>query len=78
LREARFLVAVALAACTALPCHAQSGGDPASLYQPKLAAQLPPLRVEVIDGIRFRDIETKTIFRLYGIDACASDQIATL
>lgn len=78
LREARVLAAAALAACTALPCHAQNGGDPASLYQPKLAAPLPPLRVEVIDGIRFRDIETKTIFRLYGIDACASDQIATL
>ena len=64
LREARVLAAAALAACTALPCHAQNGGDPASLYQPKLAAQLPPLRVEVIDGIRYRDIETKKIIRL--------------
>ncbi len=78
LREAWHGVAIGLAVCAALPCHAQSAGDPASLYEPKVAAQLPPLRVEVIDGIRFRDIETRAVFRLYGIDACASEQIATL
>lgn len=78
LREVGALAVGCLVAFAALPCCAQTSSSPASLYQPKVAAQLPPLRVEVIDGIRFRDIETKTIFRLYGIDACASDQIATL
>ncbi len=78
LREIGSSAAIGLVVCAALPCHAQSGGDPASLYQPKVAAQLPPLRVEVVDGIRFRDIETKAVFRLYGIDACAADQTATL
>jgi hypothetical protein len=52
LREAGSLALVGLVALTALPCRAQNGADPASLYQPKLAAQLPPLRVEVIDGTR--------------------------
>lgn len=78
LREVWSLAALGLVAAPALPCYAQSGGEPASLYQPKIAAQLPPLRVEVIDGIRFRDIETKAVFRLYGIDACASEQTAML
>lgn len=78
LREVWSLTAIGLAAAPALPSYAQNGGEPAALYQPKIAAQLPPLRVEVIDGIRFRDIETKAVFRLYGIDACAPEQTATL
>lgn len=78
LREAGSLALVGLVALTALPCRAQNSADPENLYQPKLAAQLPPLRVEVIDGTRFRDIETKMVFRLYGIDACAPEQTASL
>ncbi|MBN9489844.1 MAG: thermonuclease family protein [Alphaproteobacteria bacterium] len=58
------------------PCLAQASGT--GIYRPKLPAQLPPLRVEIIDGTRFRDIETKAVFRLYGIDACAPGQVATL
>ncbi|SCB50170.1 thermonuclease family protein [Rhizobium multihospitium] len=77
-REVGSLAVIGVVACAAVPCLAQSGADPASLYQPRVAAQLPPLRVEVIDGVRFRDIETKTVFRLYGIDACAPEQTANL
>lgn len=59
-----------------VPCLAQTSSP--GTYRPKLPAQSPPLRVEVIDGIRFRDIETKAVFRLYGIETCAPGQIATL
>jgi endonuclease YncB( thermonuclease family) len=48
------------------------------IYSPKSAVQSPPLRVEVIDGTRFRDIETHEAYRLYGIDTCAPDQSARL
>jgi endonuclease YncB( thermonuclease family) len=48
------------------------------IYSPKAAVQSPPLRVEVIDGTRFRDIETHAVYRLYGIDTCASGQTARL
>ncbi|MBY3060398.1 nuclease [Rhizobium leguminosarum] len=77
-REAGFLTVIGMVALAASPCSAQSLADSGSVYQPKVAAQLPPLRVEVVDGTRFRDIETKAVFRLYGIDACAADQNATL
>ena len=36
------------------------------------------MRVEVIDGVTFRDIETGLVFRLFGVDACQRDQIANL
>jgi endonuclease YncB( thermonuclease family) len=48
------------------------------LYPPSTAMQSPPLRVEVLDGVHFRDIETQTVYRLYGIDTCAPDQTARL
>lgn len=48
------------------------------VYSPKAAVQSPPLRVEVIDGTRFRDVETHQLYRLYGIDTCAPDQSARL
>ncbi|AOO85187.1 hypothetical protein BHK69_30990 (plasmid) [Bosea vaviloviae] len=47
-------------------------------YSPKDSQQSPPLRVEVIEGVKFRDIETGDVYRLYGIDACAPAQRATL
>lgn len=49
-----------------------------SRYQPKLTTQVPPMRVEVIDGVRVRDIETDKVYRLFGIDACAPAQTAML
>ena len=47
-------------------------------HAPSGALQSPPLRVEVIDGKRFRDIETQITYRLYGIDTCEPNQIARL
>jgi endonuclease YncB( thermonuclease family) len=58
------------------PCLAQASST--GIYRPKLPAQSPPLRVEIIDGTRLRDIETKAVFRLHGIETCAPGQIATL
>lgn len=60
------------------PCLAQSPEPAPTLYQPKIAAQVPPMRVEVIDGVRFRDIETGNVFRLSGIETCAPGQVAKL
>ena len=57
---------------------AQTLSPTPGLYFPRAAVQSPPLRVEVIDGIRFRDIETQAVYRLYGIDTCAPDQTARL
>jgi hypothetical protein len=50
---------------------AQTPAASPGVYSPKAAVQSPPLRVEVIDGTRFRDIETHEAYRLYGIDTCA-------
>ncbi|PZN94137.1 MAG: nuclease [Hyphomicrobiales bacterium] len=47
-------------------------------YSPKGSQQSPPLRVEVIEGVTFRDIENGDVYRLYGVDACAQAQRATL
>lgn len=57
---------------------AQTPEAPPGIYSPKAAIQSPPLRVEVIDGTRFRDIETHADYRLYGIDTCAPNQTARL
>ncbi|GEC15468.1 thermonuclease family protein [Nitrobacter winogradskyi] len=57
---------------------AQTPQAPPGIYSPKAAVQSPPLRVEVIDGTGFRDIETHAVYRLYGIDTCAPDQTARL
>jgi endonuclease YncB( thermonuclease family) len=48
------------------------------VYTPKALTQSTPMRVEVIDGVTFRDIETGLEFRLFGVDACQRDQIAHL
>ncbi len=56
----------------------QSAAFEAETYRPKRAAQLAPFRVEVIDGTSFRDIETKAVFRLYGIETCSVGQMASL
>lgn len=59
-------------------CVAQTPAAAPGVYSPKAAVQSPPLRVEVIDGTRFRDIETHQLYRLYGIDTCTPDQSARL
>ena len=58
---------------------AQAGVAPSpGLYAPKSAVQSPPLRVEVLDGARLRDIETQDVYRLYGVETCAPGQTARL
>ncbi len=52
--------------------------DRPGIYRPDGPPQRPPLRVEVLDGRRFRDIETGAVYRLYGIDTCAPAQTARL
>jgi endonuclease YncB( thermonuclease family) len=68
----------ALGGLASTPALAQAPEAPPGLYSPNAPLQSPPLRVEVIGGTRFRDIETRTVYRLYGIDTCAPDQIARL
>lgn len=60
------------------PCLAQSASPTPNLYRPKMAPQVSPIRVEVIDGTHFRDIETGDVYRLSGIDTCAPGQLARL
>ena len=36
------------------------------------------MRVEVVDGVTFRDVENGAVYRLFGVDACAGDQRARL
>lgn len=69
------IVVATLAAATL--ARAQSPERP-GLYTPNSALQSPPLRVEVLDGTRFRDIERQDVYRLYGIDTCAPGQTAHL
>ena len=57
---------------------AEAEASAPGLYQPRTTAQLPPMRVAVIDGIRLRDIETGAVYRLSGIETCAPGQTATL
>ena len=73
-------IVIATAGLALLPgvAVAQSAPAPSGIYTPKTQPQQPPLRVEVIDGARFRDIETRIVYRLYGIDTCAPGQTARL
>lgn len=59
-------------AASAITDH--SGG----LYEPGSVPQATPLRVEVLDGTRFREIETGAVYRLYGIATCVPGQDARL
>ncbi|SDR63773.1 Endonuclease YncB, thermonuclease family [Rhizobiales bacterium GAS113] len=73
------LVLLTISASALEGARAQAAtADRPGLYQPNGALQSPPLRVEVIDGTSFRDIETGTTYRLYGIDSCAPGQLAKL
>jgi endonuclease YncB( thermonuclease family) len=74
MRNTPALAAVGFALLGTSVASAESAAP--DIYQPRTAAQTPPLRVEVIDGVRFRDIETHTIFRLFGVEACAPQQTA--
>ncbi len=76
--ERVLMAASILAAMSGGLASAQSAEPDAGIYAPQIPAQSTPLRVEVIDGLRFRDIETGEAYRLYGIDACAPKQTAQL
>jgi|GEM_PF-1599501 len=76
-RHAWLVLALAIADLTlATGARGQDAGS--SRYQPKLTTQVPPMRVEVIDGMRVRDIETGKVYRLFGIDTCDPGQTAML
>lgn len=73
------LLTLLVSISSASPAAAQSTGPgPAGIYRPDSTAQSPPVRVEVLDGRRFRDVETGAVYRLYGIDTCAPGQTARL
>ncbi len=75
----RMLVLLAVSGIAVEGAQAQTAaGDRPGLYKPDGALQSPPLRVEVLNGTSFRDIETRTTYRLYGIDTCAPGQLASL
>lgn len=77
MRSAWLMLALAITGMT--PATGARGQESApSRYRPKLATQAPPMRVEVIDGVRVRDIESGKVYRLFGIDACAPAQTAVL
>lgn len=75
--RAKILAAVLACACGVAQAQSNSRG-PSDVYEPKRALQSPPLRVEVIDGTRFRDIETGAVYRLYGVATCVPGQVANL
>lgn len=79
-RLSRASVGLALGSAVLLASSAGSAQSlaPSNVHTPKVSQQLPPLRVEVLDGSRFRDIETNRVYRLYGIDTCAPAQMARL
>lgn len=83
LRPKNGIGAIVLAATVALYLDVSQANEnvpseQSGFYVPKGQQQSTPLRVEVIEGVRFRDIETGEIYALYGIDACAPQQRATL
>jgi hypothetical protein len=75
----RFHKIMLAAACCfqGFAAHAESAAND-GVYTPKALTQSTPMRVEVIDGVTFRDIESGLVFRLFGVDACQRDQIANL
>lgn len=75
---ATFLARLLAASLIAAWPLAARGEDPSPGYRPNNAAQTPPLRVQVLDSVTFSDIETGDVYKLYGIDACAPDQLAQL
>lgn len=81
-------LAAVLAATLAIACgsaRAQPGpAAPPSLsvqpesYSPRVSNATVPMRVEVLTATSFVDVESRQLYRLYGIDACDLNQKATL
>jgi len=65
----------------AAPAHAQRTTpvlvDPAAV-PPALPKATPPMKVRVIDGRTFADLQTGETFRLFAVDVCTLDQHAEL
>lgn len=59
------------------PSAAPGDATPES-YAPRTSAGAVPMRVEVLSATSFADVETRQVYRLYGIDACDPTQTATL
>ncbi len=59
------------------PPAAPGDANPES-YAPRMSAAAVPMRVEVLSGTSFADVETRQVYRLYGIDTCEPTQTATL
>lgn len=64
-----------------VPAHAQRTTpvlvDPAAM-PPALLKVTPPMKVRVIDGRTFADLQNDETFRLFAIDVCTLDQHAEL
>lgn len=67
----------ALAEAPALPANAPAP-EPPELYSPRQANATVPMRVEILSATSFVDIESRQLYRLYGMDACDARQTATL
>lgn len=64
---------------TPIGAETPPAGDGATeSYAPRRTAGAAPMRVEVLSGTSFADVETRQVYRLYGIDACDPTQTATL
>ncbi len=80
----RWIAGVAMAAIALVPpADAQVPKVPHSssattAYTPKLEAQPAPMRVSVINGVTFEDVDSGAVYRLFGVDACAAGQSAML
>ena len=60
------------------PASAPAAPQPSDLYSPQSTTATVPMRVEVVTSTTFRDVETRQLYRLYGVDACDANQTATL
>lgn len=54
------------------------GAAQSQYYTPKLPTVTTPMRAEVLTATSFRDPESGTVYRLYGVDACELSQTAAL
>jgi len=76
----RTIVAAGVIAVMSGHAVAQLGSAPAPAdrYSPPPTASTSPMRVDVLSATSFIDVESRQIYRLYGIDACDLTQRATL
>lgn len=61
-----------------VPPSAPTAPQSLDLYAPQATTATVPMRVEVVTSTTFRDVETRQLYRLYGVDACDANQTAAL